>query len=279
MILVRVETSPEDIHGMHAAEGILTARGGMTSHAAVVARGMGRPCVSGAGAALDRRKAAPCGSAATLKEGDVITLDGCNGQVMEGEVAMIEPELAGDFGTLMDWADEHRRMKVRTNAETPQDCQTARQFGAEGIGLCRTEHMFFDADRISAVREMILAEDEEGRRAALDKLLPDAARDFREIFTIMDGLPVHDPAARPAAARIPAAHDEEIAEVAAATGLRSSICAARRRAARVQPDARPPRLPAGHHLSRRSTRCRRGRSSRRPSRSPRKPAQRSSPRS
>ena len=194
VILVRVETSPEDIHGMHAATGILTARGGMTSHAAVVARGMGRPCVSGASQVSIARPEE--GSARTLtigsrelKEGDVITLDGSNGQVMAGEVATIEPELAGDFGTLMEWADKHRRMRVRTNAETENDCRMARQFGAEGIGLCRTEHMFFDADRISAVREMILADDEAGRRTALDKLLPEQRADFIKIFEVMTGLP------------------------------------------------------------------------------------------
>ena len=191
VILVRVETSPEDIHGMHAAKGILTARGGVTSHAAVVARGMGRPCVSGASAvSIDMASRTLKIGARELKEGDVITLDGANGEVMAGKVATIEPELVGDFGTLMVWADAHRRMKVRTNAETPDDCRMARQFGAEGIGLCRTEHMFFDAGRISAVRQMILAEDEAGRRAALAKLLPEQRADFQAIFAVMAGLPV-----------------------------------------------------------------------------------------
>jgi len=191
VILVRVETSPEDIHGMHAAKGILTARGGMTSHAAVVARGMGRPCVSGASAvSIDMASRTLKIGARELKEGDIITLDGANGEVMAGKVATIEPELVGDFGTLMVWADAHRRMKVRTNAETPEDCRMARQFGAEGIGLCRTEHMFFDASRISAVRQMILAEDEAGRRAALAKLLPEQRADFQAIFAVMAGLPV-----------------------------------------------------------------------------------------
>ena len=191
VILVRVETSPEDIHGMHAAKGILTARGGMTSHAAVVARGMGRPCVSGAsGVSIDMASRTLKIGARELKEGDIITLDGANGEVMAGKVATIEPELVGDFGTLMAWADQHRRMKVRTNAETPEDCRMARQFGAEGIGLCRTEHMFFDAGRISAVRQMILAEDEVGRRAALAKLLPEQRADFQAIFAVMAGLPV-----------------------------------------------------------------------------------------
>ena len=191
VILVRVETSPEDIHGMHAARGILTARGGMTSHAAVVARGMGRPCVSGAsGLSIDMVSRTLRIGNRELKEGDVLTLDGASGEIMLGEVATIEPELVGDFGTLMAWADRHRRMKVRTNAETPADCRMARQFGAEGIGLCRTEHMFFDANRISAVRQMILAEDEAGRRAALAKLLPEQRADFYAIFEVMAGLPV-----------------------------------------------------------------------------------------
>ena len=191
VILVRVETSPEDIHGMHAAKGILTARGGMTSHAAVVARGMGRPCVSGAAAvSIDMASRTLKIGNRELKEGDVITLDGAAGDVMAGSVPTIEPELVGDFGTLMEWADKHRRMKVRTNAETPADCRTARQFGAEGIGLCRTEHMFFDDQRIAAVRQMILAEDGAGRRAALAKLLPEQRADFHAIFDVMTGLPV-----------------------------------------------------------------------------------------
>jgi len=158
VVLVRVETSPEDIHGMHAAKGILTARGGMTSHAAVVARGMGRPCVSGASAvSINMASRTLRIGGRELKEGDQITLDGTTGEVMAGHVPTIEPELVGDFGVLMGWADQHRRMKVRTNAESPADCRTARQFGAEGVGLCRTEHMFFDASRIAAVRQMILA--------------------------------------------------------------------------------------------------------------------------
>lgn len=191
VILVRVETSPEDIHGMHAAKGVLTARGGMTSHAAVVARGMGRPCVSGASAvSIDMASRTLRIGGRDLREGDVITLDGTNGEVMAGQVATIEPELVGDFGTLMVWADQYRRMKVRTNAETPADCRVARQFGAEGVGLCRTEHMFFDAERIAAVRQMILAEDEKGRRAALAKLLPEQRADFHGIFEVMAGLPV-----------------------------------------------------------------------------------------
>ncbi len=220
VILVRVETSPEDIHGMHAAQGILTARGGMTSHAAVVARGMGRPCVSGAGAvSIDRASRSLRIGSTELKEGDAITLDGATGQVMLGIVPTVEPELAGDFGTLMVWADSLRRMKVRTNAETPDDCRMARQFGAEGIGLCRTEHMFFEASRISLVRQMILAEDEAGRRRALGGLLPEQRADFTAIFEVMAGLPctirLLDP---PLHEFLPHA-DEEFAELADATGL------------------------------------------------------------
>ena len=191
VILVRIETSPEDIHGMHAAKGILTARGGMTSHAAVVARGMGRPCVSGAGSiAIDAKAKTLRIDGRDFGEGDVITIDGGSGEVMAGQVPTLQPELVGDFGTLMVWADKARRMKVRTNAETPADAQTARDFGAEGIGLCRTEHMFFDAARITAVRQMILADSETGRREALAKLLPEQRKDFTGIFKVMAGLPV-----------------------------------------------------------------------------------------
>ena len=220
VILVRVETSPEDIHGMHAAQGILTARGGMTSHAAVVARGMGRPCVSGAGAvSIDRATRKLRIGTTELKEGDAITLDGATGQVMLGIVPTVEPELAGDFGTLMVWADKLRRMKVRTNAETPEDCRMARQFGAEGIGLCRTEHMFFEASRISLVRQMILADDEAGRRRALEQLLPEQRADFTAIFEVMAGLPctirLLDP---PLHEFLPHA-DEDFADLADATGL------------------------------------------------------------
>jgi pyruvate, orthophosphate dikinase len=191
VILVRVETSPEDIHGMHAAEGILTTRGGMTSHAAVVARGMGKPCVSGAGSIrVDYAKQTMTIAGQTFAKGEVLTIDGSNGQVLLGQVKMLEPELSGEFATLMGWADKVRHMKVRANAETPLDAKTARNFGAEGIGLCRTEHMFFEGDRIIAVREMILTDDEAGRRAALAKLLPMQRKDFVELFTIMSGLPV-----------------------------------------------------------------------------------------
>jgi len=220
VILVRVETSPEDIHGMHAAQGILTARGGMTSHAAVVARGMGRPCVSGASqVSIDRKAKTLLIGNRELKEGDTITLDGSNGQVMAGEVPTIEPELAGDFATLMEWADKLRRMKVRTNAETPDDCRRARQFGAEGIGLCRTEHMFFDAGRISAVREMILADDEKGRRAALEKLLPEQRSDFKSIFEVMVGLPCTIRLLDPPLHEFLPHGDEEFEELANATGI------------------------------------------------------------
>ena len=191
VILCRIETSPEDIHGMHAAKGIVTSRGGMTSHAAVVARGMGRACVAGAGDLhIDYAKQQMTVKGTVVKAGDMITIDGSKGEIMLGEVPTIQPELSGDFGTLMGWADSVRKLRVRTNAETPLDARTAIKFGAEGIGLCRTEHMFFDAERIVAVREMIVAENEEGRRAALAKLLPFQQKDFEDLFTIMDGLPV-----------------------------------------------------------------------------------------
>ena len=216
-ILVRVETSPEDIHGMHAAQGILTTRGGMTSHAAVVARGMGKPCVSGAGGLrVDYRAGTLIAMGVTLKRGDVITVDGGTGQVLRGAVPMLQPELSGDFASIMGWADELRRMKVRANAETPADARMARSFGAEGIGLCRTEHMFFDEDRIVAMREMILADREEGRRAALAKLLPMQRSDFLELFEIMAGLPVTIRLLDPPLHEFLPHSDEEIAEVAAA---------------------------------------------------------------
>jgi len=191
VILVRIETSPEDIHGMHASEGILTTRGGMTSHAAVVARGMGKPCVSGAGAIrVDYAASTLQAGGVTVKKGDIITIDGSTGQVLTGRVAMQEPALSGDFTTLMGWADRARKLRVRANADTPNDARVAMKFGAEGIGLCRTEHMFFDEDRIRAVREMILSDDEKMRRAALAKLLPMQRNDFIELFEIMRGLPV-----------------------------------------------------------------------------------------
>ena len=220
VILVRTETSPEDIHGMHAAKGILTARGGMTSHAAVVARGMGRPCVSGAGGiSIDSKAKQLRVGDRTLGEGDILTLDGSTGEVMAGAVETVQPELVGDFGVLMEWADKIRRMKVRANAETPLDAQTARDFGAEGIGLCRTEHMFFDAGRITAVRQMILADSEKGRRAALDKLLPEQRADFVAIFKVMAGLPVTIRLLDPPLHEFLPHQESEFAEVAEAAGV------------------------------------------------------------
>ena len=220
VILVRDETSPEDIHGMHAARGIVTARGGMTSHAAVVARGMGRPCVSGAGEIhIDGKAGEFRCRGRTFKAGDIITIDGSRGEVLAGAVKMVEPELTGDFATLMVWADKVRRLKVRANAETPLDAKTARQFGAEGIGLCRTEHMFFDADRIAAVREMILADDEAGRRLALAKILPMQRNDFTQLFTIMAGLPVTIRLLDPPLHEFLPHTEEDVRAVAESTGL------------------------------------------------------------
>ena len=219
VILVRIETSPEDIHGMHAAEGILTTRGGMTSHAAVVARGMGKPCVSGAGALrIDYAAGTLTVMGVTLKKGETITVDGSSGQVMKGEVATIKPELSGDFALLMTWADSFRRMGVRANAETPLDARTARDFGAEGIGLCRTEHMFFDSERIVAVREMIIADKVEARRAALAKILPMQRNDFIELFEIMAGLPVTIRLLDPPLHEFLPQADHEIEEVAEQMG-------------------------------------------------------------
>ena len=190
-ILVRIETSPEDIHGMHAAKGILTSRGGMTSHAAVIARGMGRPCVSGS-SEIDINYDEKIFKVSDLevKEGDVITIDGSTGRIISGEISTVKPEISGDFSKLMTWADGFRKLKIRTNSETPLDAKTARGFGAEGIGLCRTEHMFFDEERILSVREMILSKTKEDRNKALEKLLPYQKKDFIEIFKIMNGLPV-----------------------------------------------------------------------------------------
>ena len=217
VILVRVETSPEDIHGMHAAEGILTTRGGMTSHAAVVARGMGKPCVSGAGSLrVDYGAGTVTVAGRTLRQGDVITIDGSTGQVLAGRIPMIEPTLSGEFGVLMGWADGIRKLGIRANADTPNDARVALRFGAEGIGLCRTEHMFFDEGRINAVREMILADDEHSRRSALDKLLPMQRADFTELFEIMQGLPVTIRLLDPPLHEFLPHSEEEIAEVAAA---------------------------------------------------------------
>ena len=216
-ILVRVETSPEDIHGMHAAEGIVTTRGGMTSHAAVVARGMGKPCVCGVSAIrIDYAAQTMTAGAVRLKKGDILTIDGGAGEVMAGAAPMVKPEMTGEFLILMTWADAVRRMEVRANAETAADARAARSFGAEGIGLCRTEHMFFDGERIVAVREMILADTEQGRRAALAKLLPMQRQDFAELFEIMTGLPVTIRLLDPPLHEFLPKTDEEIDDVAKA---------------------------------------------------------------
>ncbi|MEG3167626.1 pyruvate, phosphate dikinase [Sphingomonas sp. LB3N6] len=232
VILIRTETSPDDIHGMHAAKGILTARGGMTSHAAVVARGMGRPCVSGAGTlSIDAKaKIMRCGGR-EVKEGDLLTIDGTTGEVMIGAVATVQPELSGDFATLMVWADEVRRLKVRANAETPEDCRVAREFGAEGVGLCRTEHMFFESSRITNVRQMILASDEKGRRVALEKLLPEQRKDFTEILEVMAGLPVTIRLLDPPLHEFLPHEESEFAEVATAAGV--DVDTLKRRAAEL----------------------------------------------
>jgi pyruvate,orthophosphate dikinase len=228
VILVRVETSPEDIHGMHAAVGILTTRGGMTSHAAVVARGMGRPCVSGAGdLRVDAAQKLLVAKGHRIAEGEIITIDGGTGEVMAGAVPTIEPVLSGDFATLMGWADEVRKLKIRTNAETPLDARTARQFGAEGIGLCRTEHMFFDGARIIAMREMIMAEDVAGRKKALAKILPMQRQDFVELFHIMKGLPVTIRLLDPPLHEFLPHSREEMTEVAAASGITTDAVAYR----------------------------------------------------
>jgi len=213
---------------MHAAKGILTVRGGMTSHAAVVARGMGRPCVTGAGTLkVDAERGTMTAGGVTISRGDILTIDGAAGKVYRGRVAMLLPEVSGDFGTLMAWADARRRLKIRTNADTPADCETARRFGAEGVGLCRTEHMFFDAERILAVRQMILADDAMGRKAALAKLLPMQRGDFTEIFRIMAGLPVTIRLLDPPLHEFIPHTDEEIADVAKAAGAEPAKLRAR----------------------------------------------------
>ncbi|MDC6469972.1 pyruvate, phosphate dikinase [Candidatus Pelagibacter sp. Uisw_099_02] len=219
-ILVRVETSPEDIHGMHAAKGILTSRGGMTSHAAVVARGMGRPCVSGS-SEIDINYEAKTFKTTSIevKEGDIITIDGSTGRIILGEVPTVKPEISGDFSKLMSWADGYRKLKVRTNSETPLDTKTARDFGAEGIGLCRTEHMFFDEERILSVREMILSKTKEDRNKALEKLLPHQRKDFVEIFKIMNGLPVTVRLLDPPLHEFLPKTEKEINDVATVVGL------------------------------------------------------------
>ncbi|MEE1545243.1 MAG: putative PEP-binding protein, partial [Alphaproteobacteria bacterium] len=219
VILVRLETSPEDIHGMHAARGILTARGGMTSHAAVVARGMGRPCVSGAGElTIDHDAQTFSAGVTTVKAGKVITIDGSTGDVMLGRVPTIEPKLGSEFTTLMSWVDEARALTVRANAETPEDARTALAFGAEGIGLCRTEHMFFDEARIIAIRRMIMAESEKERRAALAEILPMQKADFVVLFRIMAGLPVTIRLLDPPLHEFLPRTDDEVADLARATG-------------------------------------------------------------
>ena len=219
VILVRIETSPEDIHGMHAAKGILTTRGGMTSHAAVVARGMGRACVAGAGdLRVDYKTQQFTVMGQTVKAGDIITINGSTGEIILGEVPTIQPDLSGDFAELMVWADAIRTLKVRANAETPLDARMARKFGAEGIGLCRTEHMFFDTDRIGAMRQMILADDTAGRRRALDKLLPMQRSDFVELFRIMQGLPVTIRFLDPPLHEFLPHSDAEFEEIAKVTG-------------------------------------------------------------
>jgi pyruvate,orthophosphate dikinase len=228
VVLVRIETSPEDIHGMHAAEGILTTRGGMTSHAAVVARGMGKPCVSGAGSLrVDYAAGTMVAGGQSFKKGDYITVDGSTGQVLAGKVDMVEPQLSGEFATLIGWADKVRRLGVRANADTPADAKAAVRFGAEGIGLCRTEHMFFESDRIQAVREMILADDERLRRTAIAKLLPMQRADFVELFEIMAGRPVTIRLLDPPLHEFLPHGDAEIAEVAAAMGEDPKKLAAR----------------------------------------------------
>ena len=220
VILVRVETSPEDIGGMHVASGIVTTRGGMTSHAAVVARGMGTPCVSGVGSLkIDYEEKTLSALGETIKEGEIITIDGTSGEVMKGAVATIQPEFSDDFSRLMEWVDETRTMGVRANAENPTDARTAREFGAEGIGLCRTEHMFFDPERIIHVRQMIVAGDEKSRRAALDKLLPYQRQDFVELFTIMDGLPVTIRLLDPPLHEFLPQSEKDMANVAEAAGI------------------------------------------------------------
>jgi pyruvate, orthophosphate dikinase len=220
VILVRVETSPEDIHGMHASAGIVTARGGSTSHAAVVARGMGKPCVTGAGdIRVDERRGTMSAGGMTLKTGDIITIDGTAGQVLEGAAPMTEPDLPPDFTTVLGWADSIRRLRIRANADTPADASAARRFGAEGVGLCRTEHMFFDAKRIRAVREMILAETGERRRASLATLLSVQRQDFAEMFHIMGGLPVTIRLLDPPLHEFLPKTDEDFAEIAASLGM------------------------------------------------------------
>jgi len=230
VILVRIETSPEDIHGMHAAEAIVTARGGMTSHAAVVARGMGTPCVSGAGEMrIDYDAETFSVAGRVINKGDIVTVDGATGQVYFGEVGMIQPELSGDFAKIMEWADQYRTLEVRTNAETPTDVKTAVEFGAEGIGLCRTEHMFFEADRLGYFREMILATNKDGREEALAKILPVQRDDFAAIFRIMENRPCTIRLLDPPLHEFLPHTEADIENVAVATGLPTSELMARAR--------------------------------------------------
>ena len=254
VILVRWETTPDDIHGLIQARGVLTAHGGMTSHAAVVARGMGKPCVAGVRRALDRRRSAGTVTIGehVLDGGDVITIDGGTGRVIVGPVRLVPPAIDENFGTILDWADELRRLRVRANADTPEDAAKAREFGAEGIGLCRTEHMFMAQDRLPIVQEMILARDETAPPRRARRLLADAAVRLRGDLRGDGRVPGHDPPARPAAARVPAR----------ARGRDLGRRCARRiaRAARGEPDARDARLPARAAVARRSTRCRCARS-------------------
>ena len=261
-ILVRVETCPEDIHGMHAAEGVVTTRGGMTSHAAVVARGMGKPCVCGVSAIrIDYAGQTMIAGGMTLKKGDILTIDGATGDVVAGAAPMVKPELTGDFATLMIWADGAADEGARQRRDAA-DARAARSFGAEGIGLCRTEHMFFDGERIVAVREMILADNEHGRRAALAKLLPMQRKDFAELFEIMSGLPVTIRLLDPPLHEFLPKTDDDINEVAKATNvsadklrLRATSCTRSTRCSASAACASRSAIP-------RSPKCRRARSSR-----------------
>ena len=242
VILVRWETTPDDIHGLIQAAGILTAHGGMTSHAAVVARGMGKPCVAGCeGLSIDVDARTITVGDQTLKEGDLLTIDGGTGAVIVGEVPLVAPEVNDDLETILGWGDEHRTLKVRANADTPEDAAKAREFGAQGIGLCRTEHMFMAEDRLPVVREMILADNEEGRRKALDKLLPMQQGDFDGDLRGDGGLAGDDPAARSAVARVFAA---------AGTGSRRANTPSHQTTAGIQPDARNSRLSSGSPVAR-----------------------------
>ena len=268
VVLVRRETSPEDLAGMVAAVGILTSRGGMTSHAAVVARGMGKPCVVGAESIqVDTEAGKLTASGKTLKEGDALSIDGATGEVILGaldphpsEIQQVLVEgtrkgydspLYGRYAQLLRWADDARRLAVRTNADTPHDAEVARAFGAEGIGLCRTEHMFFAEDRIRAVREMILADDQTGRMKALAKLLPMQRKDFIGIFKAMDGLPVTIRLLDPPLHEFLPTTDEQFKRlVPGDEGPREEARGAGGPASRSEPDARPSRLPPGHHLPR-----------------------------